>query len=87
MQGPLPRSRAPRLPHLKHGDDVGVPGLHQLPPGGEVAVGQEAPGLQQAKGMVLGRGQGSGGRSEVWTEATSLGASHLPAGQRSREKV
>ena len=55
---------APRLRHLEHGGDVRVLGLHQLPPGGEVAVGKDAPRLQQAEGMVLaggGGGQWSGG--------------------------
>lgn len=42
-----------RLLHLKHGIDVGVLGLHQFPPGGEVAVGEDAPRLQQAKSMAL----------------------------------
>lgn len=46
--------------HLEHGADVRVLGLHQLPPGGEVAVGEDAPRLQQAKRVALGGGQRSG---------------------------
>ena len=44
--------------HLKHGGDVRILGLHQLPPGGEVTVGEDTPWLQQAEGMVLGVGVG-----------------------------
>lgn len=51
----------PQPTHLKHLLDVGVLGLQQLSPGGEVAVGEDPAGLQQAEGMVL-RHSGGGVR-------------------------
>lgn len=54
----------PQPAHLKHLLDVGVLGLQQLAPGGEVAVGEDPAGLQQAEGMVLRRSGGERCRAQ-----------------------
>lgn len=51
----------PSPAHLKHLLYVAVFALQQLPPRGEVAVGEDPPGSQQAEGMVL-LGGGRGGQ-------------------------
>lgn len=61
---PSPRNNT----HLKHHLNVGVLGLQQLPPGGQVAVGEDPSRLQQAEGMVLQWG---------WRGAGSALSSHL----------
>lgn len=54
-------SPPPSPAHLKHLLYVAVFALQQLPPRGEVAVGEDPPGSQQAEGMVL-LGGGRGGQ-------------------------
>lgn len=60
LAGPLPSFwvGAPtcyQAAYLKHGGDVCVLGLHEFPPGREVAVSEDTPGLQQAESMSLQR--------------------------------
>lgn len=47
--------------HLEHLLDVAVAGFEQLPPRGEVAVGEDPSGPQQAEGVALSRGSGGAG--------------------------
>lgn len=47
--------------HLKHLLDVAVPGFEQLPPRGEVAVGEDPSWPQQAEGVALPRELGNFG--------------------------
>lgn len=49
--------------HLKHLLDVAVPGFEQLPPRGEVAVGEDPSWPQQAEGVALPRELGNFGNS------------------------
>ena len=43
--------------HLEHCVDVVELGLQQVSPGGQVAVGEDAAGLQQPVGVGLNRGE------------------------------
>lgn len=88
----VPTPPGAQLLHLKHSVDVGVLGLHQFPPGSEVAIGEDAPWLQQAKSVALGGGQRSGEKSEkqveewvptcVWMADTPTGLNSHAGGYR-----
>lgn len=74
--GPLPGfgvepSTCYQVAYLKHGGDVCVLGLHEFPPGRQVAVGEDAPGLQQAESMILQRkASGQEGVEGPWEESS-----------------